>query len=206
MCGIVAYSGMCSSERRADFCRLCYEATIRGVHAYGIAYHDGERVRVFKSLNFSEVMSAVPNPLPQRIMFHNRYCTSGDFLVMANNQPLLVGGNALAFNGTVDMGTKQEMELRHNTTLTTDNDGELVLQDIMNGTPMRSIANELVTFAGVFLGAGGEMFALRNDMRPLWCFKVQGGKFIASTKDIARRARIDVVNGSLITPLTPLEL
>lgn len=192
MCGVVAFSGNGSQGHRATFVLLCIEATIRGQHAFGIAYHDGQRVQVFKSTSFGEVLKAIPNPLPQRIVFHNRYCTSGDYRVMANNQPLFVGGDALAFNGTVDMGTKQEMEQRHNTTLTTDNDGELVLQDIKNGKPFRTISDNLATFAGVFLGGNGRMFAFRNEMRPLWCVPVSDGKFIVSTRDIARRAILDV--------------
>lgn len=206
MCGIVAYSGVESRERRVEFQRLCREACIRGVHAFGIAWHDGGQVRVFKSLSFAEVMNAVPDPLPSKIVFHNRYSTSGDYTRMENNQPLIVGGNALAFNGTVDMGTKQEMELRHGITLTTENDGEIVLQDIGRGMPFHTIADRKTAFAGVYLGADGEMFAFRNEMRPLWLFSVQGGKFIVSTHDIASRARIDTNNGSLIEEYITLNL
>lgn len=197
MCGIVAYCGATSRERRGTFRQLCCEATIRGLHAFGIAYYYGGRVRVFKSLSFVEVMNAIPNPLPERIVFHNRYCTSGDFTVMNNNQPLVVDGNALAFNGVVDMGTKAEMERRHSTLLTTENDGELVLQDIRRGDPFRSIANRISSFAGVYLGKDGEMFALRNEMRPLWSYDVKDGTFIVSTVDIARRAVPDLDMGNI---------
>lgn len=150
--------------------------------------------QVFRSIYFEEVIRAIPEQLPQHIVFHSRYSTSGDYRIMENNQPLFINGDTLAFNGTVDMGTKQEMEQRHNTTLTTDNDGELVLQDIKRGEPFRSIADNLSTFAGVYLGGDGEMFAFRNEMRPLWCVPAQDGKFIVSTQDIARRAKINTSN------------
>lgn len=205
MCGIVAYSGNGKNVRNT-FQRLCVEATIRGVHAFGIAFFDGQRVRHFKSLSFREVMDAIPDPLPQHIVFHNRYCTSGDYTRMENNQPLIVGGDALAFNGTVDMGTKQEMEQRHSTRLTTENDGELVLQDIKRGVPFQTIGNQLATFAGVFLGADGKMYALRNEMRPLWCFPVSGGRFIVSTRDIASRAKLDTSLGFEVEPYMTLDL
>jgi len=206
MCGIVAYCGLPSQGRREEFRRLCREACIRGVHAFGIAYHDGRRVQVFKSLSFADVMNAVPRHLPSEIVFHNRYCTSGDYTRMENNQPLIVGGDALAFNGTVDMGTKQEMEERHDLTMETENDGEIVLQDIRRGMPFHTIGDQQTTFAGVYLGADGEMFAFRNEMRPLWQFPLSGGRFIVSTRDIASRAKIDTKNGTPINPYTILHL
>lgn len=206
MCGIVAYSGLPSRERRDEFKRLCREACIRGVHAFGIAYHDGRQVQVFKSLSFADVMNAVPEPLPSKIVFHNRYCTSGDYTRMENNQPLIVGGNALAFNGTVDMGTREEMERRHGIVMETENDGEIVLQDIRRGMPFHTIGDRRTTFAGVYLGSNGEMYASRNEMRPLWQFPLTVGKFIVSTRDIASRAKIDTKNGTPVEEYIMLDL
>ena len=206
MCGIVGFSGKAGQGDRERFINLCRQSCIRGVHAFGIAYHTQAGLRVVKSTLFNEVINAVPDLLPDKIIFHNRYSTSGDYRDPNNNQPIYVGGNALVFNGTVDMGTKQEMEARHGLTLQTDNDGEIVLLDFLAGKPFAHISNRLATFAGVFLAEDGTMAAFRNEMRPLWCFSVGGNKFISSTRDIASRAGFDKNNGTPIEPFKLLSL
>lgn len=200
MCGIVGFSGTARRGDRERFINLCRQSCIRGVHAFGIAYYTQDGVCVTKSTVFDEVMNAIPEPLPGKIMFHNRYSTSGDYRNPVNNQPIHVDGNALVFNGTVDMGTKQEMEARHGLNLQTDNDGEIVLLDFIAGKPFAHIGNTLATFAGIFLGKDGTMAAFRNEMRPLWCFRDGGNKFISSTRDIAARAKFEENNGMPIEP------
>lgn len=143
-------------------------------------------------------------------MFHNRYCTSGDYLVPENNQPIVFDAQsvALVFNGTVDMGTKEEMEERSGYSLLTENDGELVLRDCCEGDPFRRIGRETgASFAGIVLGVQVDgspyMYALRNEKRPLWAFETSAGYFIASTRDIASRAKLDTLSG---VPVTPYEI
>lgn len=207
MCGIVGYSGKPSSEARTQFIRLCDEARIRGEHAYGIAYYDEAKGVVFaKGTDFGTVMQLIPDTLPTRIIFHARYSTSGDYHDMLNNQPIVIDGDALVFNGTVDMGTKTEMEQRNGLTMHTDNDGELVLRDIQGGDLFRRLRDNLVTFAGIVLRGNGEMFALRNAMRPLWRFDVPGGTFLASTYDIALRAKLEAISSSPIKPMEVVRL
>lgn len=197
MCGVVAYSGP-AGDRDVFQC-LCCQSCVRGVHSFGIAWHDRQGLHVHKGTDFAGVMAAVPQPLPCKIVFHNRYCTSGDWTDNTNNQPLLAHGGALAFNGTIDMGTKEEMERRHGVRLELYNDGELVLLDIAAGDPLRHIRDGKATFAGVFLGEDGRMFALRNELRPLWLFRTALGKFITSTSDIASRAKLDG-SGAILKP------
>lgn len=207
MCGVVGYSGRQRPEDRNRFISLCREACIRGVHAFGIAYiDDNGKLNVVKSQSFEKVMWAIPTPIPRKIIFHNRYSTSGDASVMSNNQPIYVDGDALVFNGTVDMGTKEEMEQRHDVELQTENDGELVLKNFQIGEPLKLISSNKVSFAGIFLTEQGGMYAIRNEMRPLWQFEVEGGKFIASTRDIASRSLISTKNGKEIEPLSIVEL
>lgn len=202
MCGVVGFSGTPTQANRAQFIELCREACIRGVHAFGIAYHiPGKGVEVFKSTDFAAVVAEIPDPLPRKIIFHNRYSTSGDHQIAGNNQPIHVNGHALVFNGTVDMGTKEEMESRNGIAMQTENDGELVLRDIIDrGEPFRRLNNSLVTFAGIYLAPDGVMFAFRNSMRPLWLFSVGVDKWVASTLDIASRAKFGENNGNLIKP------
>lgn len=159
-----------------------------------------------KGTDFDVIMQLIPTPMPERIIFHARYSTSGDYRDMLNNQPIVIDGDALVFNGTVDMGTKEEMEQRNGIMMQTDNDGELVLRDIQDGHPFRRLSDNLVTFAGIVLRGNGEMFALRNVMRPLWRFEVSGGIFLASTQDIALRAKLEAISSSPITPMKKVSL
>ena len=206
MCGIVGYSGASRPGQRERFIALCAEARIRGEHAYGIAWHGQDGLHVFKSLDFGEVMNAVPDPLPERIIFHNRYSTSGDYRDMRNNQPIHVNGAALVFNGTVDMGTKAQMERRYGIRMETENDGEIVMRDIERGEPFAHIGSTHTAFAGMFLDSGGRMFALRNGMRPLWAADESGDKWLVSTRDIALRAKFGVNYFTPVKPFRILEL
>lgn len=207
MCGIVGFSGKAGLEDRERFVALCRQSCIRGVHAFGIAWHSpASGLQVFKSTDFDETIKAVPNPLPDKIVFHNRYSTSGDWRMPDNNQPIYVRGNALVFNGTVDMGTKAEMEERYGIRMETDNDGEIVLLDFLAGKPFSHIGGFQSSFAGIFLGSDGTMTAFRNRMRPLWLFNEVGCKFISSTSDIAARAGFDKNNGRPVEPMKLMEL
>lgn len=207
MCGIVGFSGKAGREDRRRFVALCRQSCIRGVHAFGIAWHSpATGLHVFKSTDFNEAMAAVPNPLPDKIVFHNRYSTSGDWRMPCNNQPIYVCGNVLVFNGTVDMGTKAEMEARYGIKMETDNDGEIVLLDYLAGKPFAHIEGFRLSFAGIILGGDGTMTAFRNRMRPLWLFKEERSKFISSTCDIASRAGFDENNGQPVEAMRLLAL
>lgn len=202
MCGIVGYSGKGGALQRKSFIELCRQACIRGVHAFGIGYFIPETgLHVYKSTDFNEVMKAVPGILPGKIMFHCRYSTSGDYKDMANNQPVYVHENALVFNGTIDMGTKEEMEQHCGFSLQTSNDGELVLRDLEKQQPFNRISDGKATFAGIALMKDGSMCAFRNDLRPLWAFNCKDEVFISSTLDIALRAKINTDGRKLLQPL-----
>ena len=191
MCGVVGFSGQATDNDRAAFLNLCRESCIRGLHAFGIAYYDGDKeLHIVKDTSFPVAANAVPAKLPNKIIFHNRYCTSGNPADHRNNQPICVDGDALVFNGTVDMGTLQEMKTRSGYDLSTENDGEIVLRDYQQGKPWAHL-NDGQTFAGIILCHDGTMLALRNKNRPLWCVRGEGGTFITSTQDIAVRAGFD---------------
>lgn len=203
MCGIVGYSRTRKEARndRERFIALCREACIRGEHAYGIAYiTPDDRLEVFKDTDKERVLEAIPQTMPERIIFHNRYSTSGDWKQPDNNQPIHVGESALVFNGTIDMGTKDEMQKRYGISMLTDNDGEIVMNDILHDQPFAHIRDGQ-TFAGIYLDRR-RMFAFRNDLRPLKRIKDEGCEFVCSTKDIALRAKFDENYIEDITPFT----
>lgn len=205
MCGVVGFSGIPSEGDRERFISLCYQSAIRGVHAFGIAWYQGGRLHSFKHTDYNKVIAAIPAPLPEKIIFHNRYCTSGNWRELENNQPIVTGGTAMVFNGTIDMGTKAEMEARTGYRLSTDNDGEIVLRDFLNGEPLKHLTNGQ-TFAGLILTGEGEMFALRNELRPLYVADIANGKWCSSTADIASRAKFDKNKFFEVEPLKLVRL
>lgn len=189
MCGVVGFSGRPSTAARGVFSRLAEESRVRGMHAFGFGYVSRDGVRIEKSLDLRELLHKLPQKLPARTVFHARYCTSGDYTHMVNNQPLSLDESCLVFNGTLDMGTKQDMELAHGVTLLSENDGELALLAGLRGELLNFVRSSRGSFAGLML-SGGKLYALRNCRRPLWQWRSGMGVFFASTKDIFLRANI----------------
>lgn len=161
MCGIVGYVGSFKEELINN---LVYESTVRGLH------HLGKQIT---KCNHAGI-------------YHARYITSGE-----TNQPLKYKDRYLAFNGVIDMGTKEEMEATYSIQMATDNDGEIILR--MCPTPEVAIdflKKSKATFAGIWLEED-KLIAIRNNGRPLWIHYSDTGILIASTKDIFKRCGID---------------
>lgn len=142
--------------------KLIYESEIRGLHYLG-----------------KEIRSNAG-------IIHCRYCTSGE-----DNQPIEYLGTYLAFNGVIDMGTKEEMETKYQIKMHTDNDGEVFVKKTFTEEKrmVEFIKNSSVTFAGVILQFN-QLIALRNNGRPLWKKEEDGTVLIASTNDIFKRCGI----------------
>lgn len=188
------------------FDAIARESQIRGLHAFGAAWYAtgqaSSELVCKKHLSLDGLLADVPRELPGRFIFHARYSTSGDYRELSNNQPIVRDGAALAFNGTLDMGTKVEMERRHSVELLTDNDGELALLAALKGADALKtfVAGTRGSIASVSL-VGGKLWAIRNARRPMWSLYIPGGKFFASTRDIFKRA-----TGMDAVPVPPNEL
>ena len=192
MCGVVALATSNPRHETSQWTRaLLLESRIRGLHAFGLAWHWDDRVHVMKFQRLDEWLQRAEMTLPAATAFlaHTRYSTSGDYLDEANNQPLATGSFALSCNGTIDMGTKAEMETKWETSLHTANDAELVLQDLVSGRePQARFTQARASFAGCWL-AGPKLYALRNEERPLWSWSPEPRTvLVASTADIFHRA------------------
>lgn len=221
MCSVIGYwppTAPLTPSHRAEiaaaFYRLFMESRLRGRHAYGIA---NPRC-LEKSADPQDVVELFDPTQPT--IAHCRYSTSGDFKNRANNQPLTlytnhekhVGGlMQLAFNGVIDMGTREEMSERHGVELAAENDGEILLRkmqheyrlgldDLLGEMSHSRVAQwvrqwlldrtgEHVTFAGVWL-VGDHLFAARNHRRPLWTVEYLGATWYFSTRNIGARARV----------------
>lgn len=203
MCGVVGYDppeipggptecDLDLSPLRRAFEQLMIESVIRGTSCYGIAnpetwLHANDMVDIFDVFD------------PQKpTVAHCRYPTSG-----LDSQPIvIVGGDkhpherriALAFNGVIDMGTKEEFEARWSVKCETDNDGEIFVQRLLAGESVEDFLceeNFAGSFAGVWLDTqygGTTLIAARNARRPLWWSSHLGASWYASTRDIFVRA------------------
>ena len=183
MCGIVGYfSSKPSLEDSIILRRLYEESSIRGIHSFGIA--DSYGVTKYLQNEFNEVTPKLTSP----IIFHNRYSTSGDYKDHNNNQPIEYKDSYFAFNGVISMKDKKGMEEEYNVSLTTENDGELLLQ-LTEGNPediVNYINSNNVSCAGLMIKEG-RLYAFRNKNRPSWVTTINDSVFITSTKDIMKR-------------------
>ena len=171
-------------DHRIILAGLIKQSRIRGTHAYGLAHWD-HSLHVEKAHRIEDITI----PRANKIIYHNRYSTSGDYHNHENNQPIRVGSCALVFNGVLDMRTKKEIESDLGITMETENDGEILIQ-LCGSDPAAMqayIAQTKGSFAGLMLTEENKMYALRNENRPLWRLEHQGAVFYASTKDIFKR-------------------
>jgi len=196
MCGIVGYTPLTADYdriTRADaFQRLFDESCIRGLHAYGIS-HLKSSLWTYRTFDAKEIPYYFEGDRPT--IAHARYCQSGDWHVLENNQPIVVGQTALAFNGCIHMGTKEEFEAAFDVRCETDNDGEIFLCKTADAVDaeefVRKASGFVETISGSFAGvclAFGQLIVSHNARRPLWRCEAHGARWYASTADIFRRA------------------
>lgn len=194
MCAIIGF--VCPEPNKqaiGTLKKLFIESRIRGKHAYGYAaIQDGEVVEQ-KSNALKPLLEGIKTPT--MMIGHCRYSTSGDYKDHKNNQPLRRGEEWLVFNGVIDMRTKPEMELAHQMSLNSENDGEIMLQTEDRLAFLRSG----ITFSGLVLKSSRLAF-FRNDDRPAYKATRYGATFIGSTADILRRCLLDPL------PLDPFEV
>jgi glutamine phosphoribosylpyrophosphate amidotransferase len=185
MCGVVGYS--CTNPQKEHYeilKSIILQSKIRGLHSFGFSFFDGQ----LKTSKHHDI-DAVEFPFVNKIIYHNRYSTSGDYKDHNNNQPISIENTSLVFNGVLDMRTKKEMEAHYGITMRTDNDGEILLK--LCGSDKSKIQeyvkNTSGSFAGLILTNDNTMFAIRNKNRPLWRLNHDGALFYASTRDIFKR-------------------
>lgn len=189
MCGIVGYQPMGDFDmttRVWAFRQLFHESSIRGMHAYGIARAQSDGLYIHRTFDATEIPFAFAPSLPT--ITHARYCQSGDWRVLENNQPIVVDQMALAMNGVIHMGSKSEYEAEFGVTCTVDNDSEIFLQKLKAGVDAAEFIQGITgSFAATWL-SDGRLYAGRNARRPLWKCQQHGALWYASTEDIFRRA------------------
>lgn len=203
MCSIIGWDGP-FDEGVAR--RLFYESRIRGLHAFGFSTLSNNEITTRKYHKYNGFVEAVCRLKPSKFIAHFRYSTSGDFKELMNNQPIAIGtSDAMAFNGVIDMRTRPEMEKEYGIRMETDNDGEIVLRKFIEGdrNDLEAFIKSHGTFAGLFITNGGQIYALKNERRPLYRHQSKDRTIIASTRSILERSGLAenierVPNNSLI--------
>jgi glucosamine 6-phosphate synthetase-like amidotransferase/phosphosugar isomerase protein len=186
MCGIVGYSCENPKQNHIQILQdIIAESSIRGIHSFGYSFVKDKKLITRKYHDLKEVKL----PLTNKIIYHNRYSTSGDFKNHKNNQPIHIDNMSLVFNGVIDMRTKKQMENAYNIFMETDNDGEILIQRCGNDKKLieRFVNDIRGSFAGIILDEKENLFVIRNKKRPCWILEYDNAKFVASTRDIFKR-------------------
>lgn len=194
MCGIVGFYSKTKKQKDINILKkIMKESIIRGLHSFGIAYTVGNNKKIIVQKAFSLCIDTFLNDFiengNERLIFHCRYSTSGDFKDMDNNQPILVNNVALALNGVISMKGKEYFEKQFNVKCKTDNDTEIILAQKRNYIKFLKLY-PYISFAGLFL-KNNKIMALRNNKRPMYTFVQNASRFFISTIDIAYRAGVD---------------
>lgn len=187
MCAIIGFYPRDRSEAHGELLiRLIAQARIRGLHAFGFSYFDGS-IRTEKSFEpfpDDKIRKIARFPL----IYHGRYSTSGDWKQETNNQPIQTETVSVALNGVISMKPKQEYEQEFGIKCETENDTEIFNRIVERGDdPVAFVSSIRGSFAACYI-KDGEVYALRNDRRPLHLFNFEGATFAVSTVDIIRRA------------------
>tara|TARA_R100000781_G_C4077460_1_gene126580 strand:+ start:167 stop:775 length:609 start_codon:yes stop_codon:yes gene_type:complete len=184
MCGVVGFS--CNNPTEENY-NILYDiikqSKIRGLHSFGYSYYDN-KIITKKHHNIKDINL----PKANKIIYHNRYSTSGDYMNHNNNQPIQLNNISLVFNGVLDMRTKQEIEDNYNIKMQTENDGEIIIQKCGNNIDKikQFVSTTKGSFAGLML-LNNKFIAIRNSNRPLWKLEYKNATYYASTKDIFKR-------------------
>jgi glutamine phosphoribosylpyrophosphate amidotransferase len=189
MCGVIAYRSAIGVSNPNDMdllIRILMQSKIRGLHAFGVGTYIDGAIVTKRFLHLSECIDYVGSVFAnvRGIIVHCRYSTSGDWQMLENNQPVVLGNSCLIFNGVISMKTKEGMEQEYGVKLNVCNDGELFLHQ---RDPEQFISSIRGSFAGVWI-RDGVMYMMRNSKRPLWYIDTKVSTFVFSTRDIINRA------------------
>lgn len=197
MCGIIGYYNNEVANRDLEILKkVMIESRIRGKHASGVAWFDGDKIRsLVKSIPIDELVDCIDftkllyNKGKISFIAHARYCTSN----IEYNQPIVSSSLAIVHNGVVSQEPQETWETTYGYKCVGKNDSELILRAIENGD------NPLVKFpdasiASIALDNLGNIQYFRNTRRPLWVGKIGKGTVIASTYDILKRAGVEDIH------------
>lgn len=195
--GLMDYQNkLTTREKNRILNTLARECEVRGTDATGIAYHFGERLRIFKRpLPARKLRLRVPSNV-NVIMGHTRMTTQGNEKFNQNNHPFpgSIGGKtfALAHNGILwnDKILRQQENLPQ-TSVETDSFIAVQLLEQQNALDFASLKAMAETVEGSFvftvLDSEDAIWFVVGD-NPLCLFHYDGFTLYASTQEILVKA------------------
>lgn len=201
MCGLV---GFFSEDKNKGHMKIIYklfkESKIRGLHSFGFSYYHNNRIVTIKSFIFPSyhILKDFYYSDDSKIILHNRYSTSGSWLDMNNNQPITINTNlSVVMNGIISMKEKKGFEEEFKIKCICNNDTEIFARKVESGEDIEKFVRKIAgSIACIFLFKGN-IYAIRNNKRPLHCFKLDNAIFVCSTVDMVYRAIGDIKTYSL---------
>ena len=179
--------------------RVFLESKIRGMHATGLSYVKNNEVITEKlpvpadqfPFKFSEYVNEDGNLY---LVGHCRYSTSD----LEYNQPISNGNVSVVHNGVITQELPERWEELYGYDCETKNDTELLLHTIQeNVSPLRRWKDASLSVC--VLSRQKTLKVFRNGKRPNYLTLIPNGVIITSTKDISKRAGIDLP--TLETPI-----
>jgi glutamine phosphoribosylpyrophosphate amidotransferase len=190
MCGIIGFvtNGWEDGGNYFILEELMRESKIRGLHSFGFSFQNGPGYNTCKSRDLEPIIQTLREYKPKSLIYHNRYSTSGDFNIVANNQPIADGSLSVAVNGVISMKPKAEYEKEFGVKCESENDAEVLLRILEMDLDLVQFLKDFpeITCAMVYM-KGPKILALRNNKRPLHYFKLNNSIYVISTRDIAER-------------------
>lgn len=195
MCGIVGFWSSSATEEDLECLRVVLlESEIRGRHASGVAWHDGQQLHCaslpvpmstfLEEFSLGQLRASDGSML---LLGHARYSTSDREF----NQPIMDRERTavIVHNGVVTQADPASWRARYGFPCEGRNDSELLLQALLAGR------DPLETFPGASIAAawivGRRLFYARNGLRPLWRATLGAGEIVASTEHILLSAGLD---------------
>lgn len=168
------------------------ESRIRGKHASGIAWYDGNRIqsvvkaipidKLVEKFDFNQLLSIKGKVV---LIAHARYSTSD----IKYNQPIVGKHWAIAHNGVITQSPPDTWYKLYGYKCKTKNDSELLLKSLeQNDDLYEKFPNSSIS--SVAINDKGELLYFRNAIRPMWWGLTDNGTIYASTYDILRRADV----------------
>jgi len=227
MCGIAGYvlgDYTYAKQGLKFFEQIMLQSQIRGMHSCGVAWTERGRMFSQKSvgtvkhfLQTNEMWPRLHHSVPDSMLFHTRYSTSGDVTV-ENAQPITAVNYAIAHNGLVSMENPDKLQHDYKVVaMQTTNDSEVLLQKMEANSmveyhPTKNLIRSLLDTAkveppiyslGILEKDTGDLYVTRDHLRPLTIFYVKEWEMygFASTRDIvlraARKAKVEVQLSSI---------
>lgn len=197
MCSVIgAVLKSPTKDDLATLRRVFHESKIRGMHATGMSFLPSWSDKIVtikesvpadefidKHLHNDNFESLINSDGNLYLIGHCRYSTSN----LEYNQPLANDTKSIAHNGVITQESPEKWKDLYGYDCITKNDSELVLH---SDDPLREFSH--MSMGVCELSIDKHVRFYRNGKRPIYFTLIDNGCIITSTKDIARRAGLDL--------------